>query len=465
MGIQFISGIILARLLTPFDYGCIGMLSIFMVIADTFIDSGFGSSLIQKSNPSDNDYSTIFFWNLFMAVLMYFILFYAAPPISRFYNIPLLSSVLRVNGIVLIINAFSIIQKNLLEKHLNFRRIAKANILASVIALCVTVYMAYKGAGVWSLVTQNIIIALIPCISFWVTSKWRPSFVFSTDSFKQLFGFGFYMFLTHLINNVSGQVQGLLIGRFYNPSTMGYYSKAHDTERLASTSISGVMTSVTFPLYSQIQNDKERMAYLVKRMTSTLAYLTFPLMFILLLLAKPIFVLLYSDRWIQSVPYFQVLCIAGLAVCMQSVNLQTIPAIGKSNIMLFSTIVKRTVGLLFIIGGLLLFGMKGLLVGMVINSWFSYFVNAWLVSRYIGYNWKEQIMDILPILLASSGTALTTYLIGMLLPLGMYFNAIIMLVIYACIYFVWSVLFKPASYIYTRTVLTEFIMRKIHKSF
>ena len=273
------------------------------------------------------------------------------------------------------------------------------------------------------------------------------------------------MFLTHLINNVSGQVQGLLIGRFYNPSTMGYYSKAHDTERLASTSISGVMTSVTFPLYSQIQNDKERMAYLVKRMTSTLAYLTFPLMFILLLLAKPIFVLLYSDRWIQSVPYFQVLCIAGLAVCMQSVNLQTIPAIGKSNIMLFSTIVKRTVGLLFIIGGLLLFGMKGLLVGMVINSWFSYFVNAWLVSRYIGYNWKEQIMDILPILLASSGTALTTYLIGMLLPLGMYFNAIIMLVIYACIYFVWSVLFKPASYIYTRTVLTEFIMRKIHKSF
>ena len=144
MGIQFISGIILARLLTPFDYGCIGMLSIFMVIADTFIDSGFGSSLIQKSNPSDNDYSTIFFWNLFMAVLMYFILFYAAPPISRFYNIPLLSSVLRVNGIVLIINAFSIIQKNLLEKHLNFRRIAKANILASVIALCVTVYIAYR---------------------------------------------------------------------------------------------------------------------------------------------------------------------------------------------------------------------------------------------------------------------------------------------------------------------------------
>ena len=187
MFIHFISGIILARLLTPYDYGCIGMLAIFMTLAEAFIDGGFGSALIQKKRPTQEDYSTIFFWNLGMAVVMYAILFVSAPAISRFYNIPLLCNVLRVQGIILFIYAFNIVQRNQLRKNLNFKVLSIVTITTSVIALGVTIFMAYKGYGVWSLVAQHIITAAIPAIVFWFFIKWRPVLVFSWKSFKELF--------------------------------------------------------------------------------------------------------------------------------------------------------------------------------------------------------------------------------------------------------------------------------------
>ena len=297
LGIQFISGIILARLLTPFDYGCIGMLSIFMVLADAFIDGGFGSALIQKKRPTQVDYSTIFWWNCGMALVMYSVLFFCAPAISRFYDTPILCDVLRVQGLLLFIHAFNLIQRNQLKKDLNFKFLSIVTITTSLIGLGVTVLMAYKGYGVWALVTQNLILSAIPSLVFWFYVKWRPQLVFSWQSFKELFSFGFYMFLTHLINNFGQKIQGLLIGKVYTPSTMGYYSKAEGTERLASTSISGIMTQVTYPLYAEVQDDKVALSNMIRRLTMTLAYITFPLMFILMLCAKPIFILLYSKKY------------------------------------------------------------------------------------------------------------------------------------------------------------------------
>ena len=305
MIIQFISGIILARLLTPFDYGCIGMLSIFMVLAETFIDGGFGSALIQKKRPTQEDYSTIFWWNVGMAFVMYAVLYFCAPAISRFYKIPLLCDVLRVQGLVLFIYSLNIIQRNQLKKKLNFKLLSIVSVSTAIIALGITIFMAYKGFGVWALVTQNLIVAAIPSLVFWFYVKWRPKWVFSWQSFKELFSFGFYMFLTHIVNRFGQQIQGLLIGKVYNPATMGYYSKAHSVEKLASNSVSQVMTQVTYPLYAEAQDNKAMMINMIKRLTTTLSYLTFPLMFIFILLAKPIFVLLYSERWLASVPYFQ----------------------------------------------------------------------------------------------------------------------------------------------------------------
>lgn len=455
MFISFISGIILARLLTPYDYGCIGMLAIFMTLAEAFIDGGFGSALIQKKQPSQEDYSTIFWWNMGMAVLMYAILFVSAPAISRFYKIPLLCDVLRVQGLVLFIYAFNIVQRNQLRKKLNFKVLSIVTITTSIISLGVTIFMAYTGFGVWALVAQNLISAAIPAIVFWFFIKWRPILAFSKQSFKELFGFGVYMFLTHLLNNLSVRIQGLLIGKVYSPATMGYYSKAHATENLASSSISSIMTQVTYPLYAEAQNDLKLLANMIRRLTMTISFITFPLLFILLLLAKPIFVLLYSERWLASIPYFQVLCVAGMGVSLTAVNTQAIAAIGKSKVMFVWTLVKRGIGIAMIVVGLFLFGMKGLLAAVVLSNWFSYFVNICLVSKHIGYHFWKQIKDLMPVVVVSLIAAAISYGVGYFLHLNMYIEGLLILLVYVAIYFGWSLFFKPEAYNYFLSIIPK----------
>ena len=453
MFIGFISGIILARLLTPYDYGCIGMLSIFMVLAEAFIDGGFGSALIQKKQPTQEDYSTIFWWNISMAVLMYAILFVSAPAIARFYNIPLLCDVLRVQGLVLFIYAFNIVQRNQLRKKLNFKLLSIVTITTSVTSLVVTIFMAYRGFGVWALVVQNLITAAIPAIVFWFFVKWRPIWIFSKKSFKELFSFGVYMFLTHLINQFSSKLGRLMIGKLYSPIILGYYSKAAGTEELASRSISSIMTQVTYPLYVQVQDDMVAMKNMIKRLTMTLSYVTFPMIFILMLCAKPLFILLYSDRWLQSVPYFQVLCLIGLSSCLQSVNTQPIAAIGKSKTMFLWTLAKRTFGLTFMIGGIILFGMKGFLVGVVLFNWFCYFVNIGLVSKYIGYKWTRQLLDLMPVTIVCILALVSCYLLGRWMQLSLYLDGIIKFFVFLAIYLGWSFIFKPEAYTYFLTII------------
>ncbi len=464
--IKFISGIILARLLTPHDYGCIGMLTIFMVLSEAFIDAGFGDALIQKKRPTQEDYSTIFYWNVFMAIVMYVVLYMSAPAIASFYNIPLLTSILRVQGIVLFIYAFNIIQRNQLRKKMNFKLLSLVTIITSVSSLSVTVYLAYSGFGVWSLVAQNIIGAAIPALFYWFYIKWRPTFVFSWQSFRELFSFGFFMFMTNMLNQIGHQIQGLLIGRFYNSSTMGLYAKADSSERLVSTGISQVLTQVTFPLYAEVQDDKSKLSSIIRRLTITLSYLAFPLIFVVMLCAKPIFIFLYSDRWVDSVPYFQVLCFAGLAYSLQAVNHQSISAIGKSRVMFSWTFVKRIMGILFVVAGLYYYGMTGLLVGMVINTWFSYIVNISLVSKYVGYKWWNQLLDIFPIICASCIAAAISYYTCATLNLPLYEDGLLKLIIFATIYIGWSVIFKPESYGFFLSVvdpLSKKIKDKRHK--
>ena len=216
--------------------------SSFVLCWESSVDGGFGSALIQKKRPTQTDYSTIFYWNLGLSTLFYAILFFSAPAIAGFYDIPLLRDVFRVQGLILFIYALNLIQRNQLRKQLKFKVIAVARIVTSIIALVITIIMAYKGFGVWALVAQNLIAAGIPAIIFWVYTKWKPSFVFSWLSFKELFSFGIFMFLTQLINRISTQIQNLFIGKFYDASVLGFFSKAQATERLASHTISDVMS-------------------------------------------------------------------------------------------------------------------------------------------------------------------------------------------------------------------------------
>ena len=460
MGVSFIAGIILARLLTPEDYGCIGMLSIFMLLAGAFVDGGFASALIQKKRPTQEDYSTIFFFNLGMSLLMYVILFACAPAIARFYKMPILSSVLRVQGLVLIINALSLIQSNQLRKQFKFKKIAIVTLITSIVSFSVTIIMAYKGFGVWSLVVMNLLTAFIPAVVYWVTNKWFPLWVFSKASFKELFSFGIFMFLTTIITRICNNIQGLLIGRFYNPATMGYYSKAKSTEEMASTSLSSVIDQVAYPLYAEYQNDKPMLINVIKKLTLSIAYITFPMMLLLILLAKPIFVLLYSERWLDSVPYFQILCIAGIAICLQGVNYQAIAAIGKSNAMFNWTLVKRAIGLALIVGGLAAFGMKGLLVGMVMQSWLIYLINAYQVHKYVGYKLSIQFFDLLPTMVLSIVSWALAYGLVFLLPQwNMYVIAVIHLLVFVVVYLGGSMLFKMESFRLVKETIPMFLAK------
>lgn len=457
--ITFVSDIVLARLLTPYDFGCIEMLAIFMLLSETMVNGGFGAALIQKKRPTQEDYSTIFFWNLGMGTVLYLVLFFCAPAIAGFYNIPLLSSVLRIQGLVLFVYAFNIVQANLLRKQFRFKAIAIVSVITSIISLGVTIAMAYCGWGVWSLVAKNLIATGLTSLIFWFYIKWRPTWTFSWQSFKELFSFGFYIFLSNLVTSFSAKLQGLLIGRVYSPSTMGYYAKASGTEGVTSTTISQILDQVTYPLYAEAQDDFEKLRDIVKRLVLSLSYVTFPIIFIMILVAKPMFVLLYSEKWLPSVPYFQVLCIGGLAQCLQSVNFHTISAIGKSKVTFVWTMIKRGIGIACIVGGLAMFGMKGILAGAVFNAWFAYFVNMGLVSKHIGYKWHHQLLDLLPVLIAAIACALLCYGCGRLFHFSMYLDGIIKILVYAIFYIGWSVVFKPEAFLFFKDILSPMISK------
>lgn len=459
---QFISGIVLARLLMPEDYGCIGMLSVFTSLAGSIVSMGFASALIQKRRPTEEDYSTVFYWNMAVSILMYLVLFVSAPAIARFYKIPLLSDVLRVQGLILILNASAAIQDNRLRKQFNFRKLAVVSIISHIFSVLVAILMAYKGFGVWALVGMNLSVGIIVNIIFWFTNKWKPLFVFSVESFKELFSFGFYVFLSGIVNQLGNSLKTLLIGRIYNASLLGYYSKANQTEMLASQSVSDTLLQVTYPLYSELQNEKDQMINAIRRITVTVAYITFPIMSLLILLAKPIFVLLYSDRWLPSVPYFQVLCVAGFVIGLQAVNYQPIAAIGKSKLLFKWTIIKRVVGTTIMIGGLLLWGIKGLLAGTVIYNYFIYATNAVLISKHIGYELRLQVKDLTPVVLLTIISFVVSFGIGYLLDFGMYLKGAIELVVFVAIYLGGSVSFKLDSFEYFKTIL-PLIIKKFKK--
>lgn len=453
MLIQFVSGIILARLLSPDDYGYIGMLAIFMSMAQVFIDSGFDSALIQKKNPTSVDYSTVFYFNFGMSIVLYGLLYLCAPLIANFYDMPILCIILRVQGIVLIIYSLNLIQRNRLRKTLQFNVMAKITIVTSVLSLIITVALAYLGWGVWALVANNFVLAVIPCIYFYVISDWHPTLEYSWASFKSLFGFGSFMLFSNLFSTFCDKISSLLVGRWFSASTLGYYSKAVSTEDMAAMSISGVVLETTYPLYATVQDNKERMASIVKQAVSVLSYVTVPLLMTLIVLAKPLFILLYSEKWLPCVPYFQILCIAGMATCLQSVNTQPIAAIGKSKIMFKWTLFKRTVGLVLLFSLLMAFGMNGLLTGVVLSTWISYFVNICLVSKFIGYKYYRQLLDLVPVFLVSGVAAIISYFCGTILDFGLYLNAIIQLLIIVAIYGGWSLLFKPAPFLFAISLL------------
>lgn len=452
-----VSGIVLARLLTPNDYGIVGMLAIFLAVSRTFIDGGFGSALMQKKHPTDEDYSTILFWNIGFSIFIYLVLYALAPAIANFYDLSLLTNVLRIQGLVLIINAARIVQRNQLRKRLELKKVAIINISANIVSLLVTTYLAWKGWGVWALVMQQILVALLCTCLYWQTTNWWPKLVFSTKSFKELFNFGGFVLLSNLFGTLCHYIQDLLIGKLYNPSTLGYYIKATTTNGYSSTFISNVISQVSYPVLAEVQNDKHQMINILNRFITVIAFVTFPLMLLLLLLAKPIFIILYSERWLPCVPYFQLLCISGIAICLQNINYYAIAAIGKGKILFKWTMVKRVIGLILVVGGLWIWEIYGMLIGYIVSMWITYLINVGLVSRYIGYSGVQQFIDLLPILLLSGISFGVSLLFGYFETLNLYLRGAFQLIVFCSIYLSLSLFFKYRVLFLTKEIVESVI--------
>lgn len=427
--LQFIVNLVLARLLMPSDYGCIGMLTIFIVVAQVLIDGGFGSALIQKKNPTQEDYSTIFYWNLCFSILLYIILFFLSPLIAHFFRIPLLKQVLRVLGIILVINSFSIIQSNRLRKQLALGKIAFANVSALFGASIVGIVLAYHGYGVWSLVIIQLLYAFFVALILWFVAKWYPSFCFSLKSLKSLFGFGGYLLLSNILQEICRNLQGIIIGRKFSSTEMGLYAQAKKLDDVVSQTLPNIIVQVMYPVYSQIQDDLERTQAILRLNIRVISFVTFPVMLLLILIAHPLIEFLFGSKWDACVPYFQILCIGGLFICLQNINYYAVAAQGKSKALLIWSFYKWSMLLTLLLIGMH-WGMNGILWGMVVSSLNIYLVNAALVAKYVSYSMWRQFQDILPVLLVSIITYWIVFMVEYYAEIHFLYQVILFVIIY-----------------------------------
>lgn len=410
MGISFVANLIMARLLTPDDYGAIGMLMVFVALSMIFIDSGFGNALIQKPNPSQEDYSTIFFFNLMVAVLLYFVLYVTAPAISRFYDMDILTDMLRVLGLILIINAFSLIQSCRLRKQLDFKALTISMLTGQFVGAAVGIFMAFKGCGVWSLVMYDILDALIKSIMLWIQCKWKPKLVFWFSSLKELFRFGGFLLANALLVTLRKNALSIVLGKLYSARDLGMYTQARKLESIPVHSVSVIIGHVTFPVFSKLQDNIERLKNMQRKSLIHIAFLCIPMLVLLIVVAEPLILVLYTDKWIESVPYLQILCFMGVFGSLQEVNANVVNAMGKSKLYFLWTIVKTIVMFLLIWAGSY-FGIFGLLFAMVVHHFVCYVINAVLASKITGYTLWQQFVDFLPIVLSSGLIAVAVWFI------------------------------------------------------
>ena len=429
MALQFLVNIVLARLLMPSDYGCIGMLAIFVVVSQTIIDGGFGSALIQKKEPTQIDYSTIFYWNILFAFGLYVVLFVISPYVAYFYRMPILCDLLRVMGINLIINSLGIIQINRQRKQLAFKRIALINIFSYILAAVIAVGMAYGGYGVWSLVAMQLLFSLFSVSLFWIVTKWKPSLCFSLDSMKELFRFGGYLLFASIFQEICRNLQGLIIGRRFSSVEMGLYAQAKKLDDVASQALPNIIVQVIFPVYSQIQDDLEQTRQVLRINIRIIGFVTFPLMALLIVIAEPLIEFLYGHKWDAAVPYFQILCVGGMFACLQNVNYYAVAAQGKSNALFAWSLYKWGMLLLLLLVGMF-WGINGILWGMVISSLNIYLVNAALVAKYISYSVWRQFVDILPIALITVIVGCSIYVINSYWEFHFIFQSLLFIVAY-----------------------------------
>ena len=410
-GIQFIISIILARLLMPEQFGLIAMLTIFMAVAQSIIDSGFGSALIQKQNANHLDECSIFYFNILVGFIAAGTLCLAAPWIAAFYKTPLLVPLTRLLSLNMIINSFRIIQITLLTKRIDFKTRMKISVTASVLSGFIGIAMAYQGYGVWSLVAQSICSNLFLTSLLWLFLPWRPSWIFSFTSLRIMFSFGSNLFFSGLLETIYRNLYLIVIGKLFSATDLGFYSRAKGLQQMPVENLSSAVYRVTFPVFSSIQENKARLKVGVRKALSTLAMVNFPLMIGLAVVAKPLVLVLLTDKWLPCVPYLQLLCVVGMLYPVHVINLNVLKAQGRSDLYFWLEIIKKVLTTIAILITWR-WGITAMIYGQIATSTIAYYVNSFYTGKLISYPITEQIKDFIPSLGVASSMGVCVFLIG-----------------------------------------------------
>jgi len=404
-GIQFVTSIVLARLLTPTEFGLVGMIMVFLAIAISFVDSGFSSALIQRKEVTEADKTSVFLFNISAGLAMAVTMFWAAPWIARFYKEPILIGLTRMLALNLFLTACGAVQFALLSRQLDFKTQWKVGMAATAISGAVAVALAWRGYGVWSLVIQANLSALISTVTVWWLVPWRPTAKASLHSLRSMFGFGSRILTAGLLNTVFDRVQLLLIGKVFGPADLGYYTRAYSTQQWPAGLFQSVVSKVTFPMFSTIAGDRERLKAAMRKCMVTIGAVVMPMMVGLALMAKPAVLVVFGAKWLPCVPYLRILALAGALWPLHVANLDVLMAAGRSDLFLRAEIAKKVliaVGLAVTVP----ISVMAMVWGMLVVSVLCYAVNVAYAQRAIDYNIFAQIKDLLKPLLSTTAMAL-----------------------------------------------------------
>lgn len=439
-GVQFLFSIVLARLLTPEDYGIVAMVVIFFAIAQTFVDSGFSSAIVRKKDRTESDLSTSFYFNIFVGLGFYILLFQCSPFIADFYDQPILSPIVKISGLTVLINSLCIVQQAQFTIRIDFKTQAKVTLTGTVISGILGILLAYLGYGVWALVWQGVTGSFVRMILFWILSKWRPRESFSKNSFHYLFGYGSKLLASGLLDTTYNNIYPIVIGKFYSPAQLGNFTRAQGWASLPSSNITGILQRVTFPVLTEMQDDDERLATNYRKLLRMSAFVVFPLMMLMAAIASPLIRVVITAKWDACVPYLQIMCFAMMWYPIHAINLNLLQVKGRSDLFLRLEIIKKVVGVSVMCVTIPL-GVKAMCYGMIFTSVNALLINTYYTGKLINVGFIVQMKDLTPILITSIVSGIISYYCLPFLNSDL-IKIIISTIIYMGLYFLGSSIFS-----------------------
>ena len=458
-GVTLIVSIILARILDPDAYGAVAIISVFVSFCSIFVDGGFSAALIQKKESDDLDFSSVFYFNLIICIILYFILFLCAPFIANYYSMDILNPVLRVQAFTLIISAFKSIQITYVSKTMQFKKFFFSTIGGTLVAAVVGILMAYYGYGIWAIVIQGLVNNFIDTIILWITVKWKPKVIFSFKRIKLLFSYGWKLLVSNIVYNAYSDLRQLIIGKVYTTEDLAYYNKAYQFPKLISENTTNALNSVLFPAMSERQDNLLEVKEIVKKAIKISSYLVSPIMVGLAVVAENFILILLGEKWIFCVPYLQVFCLMfAFSSGIGAANQNALKAIGKSNLLLIIEIAKCTIDIIILLISMR-FGVFFIAVGMAIGTISRMIICALPGKKYYDYSFISQIIDVLPNLILNIIMGGMVYLMSFI-QMNNYLLFILQVISGIIIYLILSIITKNDCFIYVSQKIIKMIKKE-----